>query len=109
MAVTVVEDFLLPDGTPDTGKVTFRLSERSFQPLAGVHRTESDIVVPLVAGSISVQLEPTAGGSADWAVPGVHYIVTESLGKKTGAATERTYRVDVPSTGPARLGELTHL
>lgn len=105
---TVIEDFLLPDGTPDTGKVTFRLSERSYQPTSGIHRTENDCVVPLVNGSISVNLEPTAGVGADWAVPGVHYIVTESLGKRS-SATERTYRIDVPSSGPVRLGELAHL
>lgn len=111
MATTIVEDFVLPDGTPDTGKVTFRLSDRSFQPVGGIHRTTNDVVVPLVGGSISVQLEPTAGVGADWAVPGVHYIVTESLGKRAGKANpDRTYRVDVPTSGsPVRLGELDHL
>lgn len=108
---TVIEDYLLPDGTPDSGTVTFKLSETAYQPLAGIHRTEGDIICTLNgSGSISVNLQPTSGGSSDWAVPGVHYIVTEKLGRGASSVkTTRVYRVDVPSSGPARLGELDHL
>lgn len=104
---TIIEDFLLPDDTPDDGYVTFRLSQRAYQPGSKVHRTENDVTVLLTtAGFLTVDLVPTAGTGSDWAVPGVHYIVEEHL---TGRPSRR-YRVDVPtSSSPVHLGALVQL